>query len=428
MSLLATWSTILITSGNTGRSVQHTKPLPRISNFGLLSAVLFLVLSLVGRFLYPFGDEPDFEVRSYDVLHEEHPWWSPYSIFHGLISNWDNNNICNIDASPLSLWGHIPTNCTENLQQILTRFGLTAVLMLPLLLAIIFRKTFVSLVDPQLRRLDAVEWSLRLDALALAILLPGVVGVVGMFAEEQFVVILSLLTILVVVNPLFTMGLLFLVCSLDLGNGIVVFTAAFLLYLNRFLTRKFGFRVLRIAILVQLTMALVAGFTAIDIFSGIPFIAEKVNGITSSYIDDGSFARKYPVILRPIITFMSALFMSPAGLKVIPLYIFFGIFIFIGFRRFKQFRHKKIISKYGQVQHVNNLSLDEHRVLFITAFHVVLLFVFLLPTYSNAKYYLFLLPLILVGALQVFSRDQIRGWFLFSNILAFIFLILFRIK
>lgn len=400
--------------------------LPMISRFGLLCAFAFVALSFIGRFLLPFGDEPDFEVRSFGMLRDDHPWWSPYSVFHSVLSPINLMGTCDIVSSPLSLWAHIPQNCGEDLEQILTRFALTFLLMLPLLLPIIFRRAFIALIDPKLQRLGEGEWSLRLDAVALTILLPSVVSAVGVLAEEQYVIIMSLVLVLVVANPILTAGLLFIIFSLDLGNGIVVLTAVVFLHLNRIIGRKLGFRVLVVVIFMQLAVVFAAGFMLIDVLSSVSFMADKVSSVILAFTDDYSSVNKYPVVLRPVITFMTAIFMSPSGLKVIPLYLMFATFIWIGIRRFKQLRYTTGISKYGLVQNNGHEAFDRCRVLFITALHVVLFFVFLLPTYSNAKYYLFLFPLFLVGALQVFTPNQIRATFIFSNILAFVFLALYR--
>ncbi len=412
----------------TDHTIAPTAALPRISAFGMLSAFMFMVLSFLGRFIFPFGDEPDFTARSYSVLYDENPWWSPYSIFHDFLADWSRENVCDIVSSPLSAWGHIQAGCREPLEQILARFGFSLMLALPLLLPIVFRRSAVKLLDPR-RRFSEGEWALRLDALALAMLLPSVVAALGVFAEEQFVVILSLLLILVVRNIFLTLVLLFFVFGLDVGNGLVVFTAVVLLTFNRFLSRRFGFRTLSIVVVLELIFVLVIGFIFIDVLSSIGFLADKVGGMISVLTENDDQVNKYPVILRPAITFMSGIYMSAASLKALPLYAVFGTGIVLWSRRFRRLAAEPALelSAYGFRQRAGTPAFDECRLMLITAINVVLFFVFLLPTYSNAKYYLFLMPFFLVNALQVFDRGAMRILFVASSLTVFVFLILYNV-
>ena len=45
----------------------------KISKFGLQSTLIIVVLMFIGRFLFPFGDEPDWYVRAPHILFGEHP-------------------------------------------------------------------------------------------------------------------------------------------------------------------------------------------------------------------------------------------------------------------------------------------------------------------------------------------------------------------
>jgi hypothetical protein len=402
--------------------------LPTISQFGSICVLLFIGLSFVGRFLFPFGDEPDFEVRSLGVVSsDDHPWWSPYAIFHKIYAGFDRNGICEIQSTPFSLWAHIPGACGEDLQQILSRFALTVLVALPLMAVLVFPKFFVSIIDPKCRRLTPGEWTLRLDAVALTLLLPSVVMSLGVFAEEQLVVGLSLLLLLTLPRPICVALLLFLIFSLDMGNGVVVLTAVLATMANRFIARKFGWRTLLAVVAAQLAVVLVVGFIFIDVFSSVGFLADKVSGMVSVLSDGDGQAEKYPVIFRPVITFMTAVFMTSESVKVIPLYLVFGTVAWTGAARFRRLEHSMVESPYGFFRRRGVAGFDECRLLLLTAIHVVLLFVFLLPTYSNAKYYLFLLPFIVVSALQVYSRNTIRLLFVSSSVAVFVFLVFYRL-
>lgn len=402
--------------------------LPGISRFGSVCVLLFIALSFMGRFLFPFGDEPDFEVRSLGVVvSEDHPWWSPYALFHSVFAAFERTQLCEIRSTPFSLWASIAGRCGEDLQQILTRFALTVVIASPLLVILVFPKFFVSIIDPKFKRLTPGEWTLRLDAVALTLLLPTVVMSLGVFAEEQLVVGLSLLLLLFLSRPLFVAILLFLIFRLDMGNGLVVMVAVCATLVNRFVAGKFDIRTLLIVLAAQLLVVLIVGFIFIDVFASVGFLADKVGGMVSVLSDGDGQADKYPVIFRPVITFMTAVFMTSESIKVIPLFFVFAIAAVSGSMRFRRLSQAVVRSPYGFVCRPGVRAFDECRLLFITAVYVVLFFVFLLPTYSNAKYYLFLLPFLVVNALQVFSRNQIRLFFVSTSVTVFIFLVLYRL-
>lgn len=409
-------------------SIKSLEEMTMISKFGSICAFQFVLLSFVGRFLFPFGDEPDFEYRSLSVVFaDDHPWWSPYFIFHNIFSTLNRNGICDIQSSPFSLWATIPTGCTEEVQQILMRFFLTVIIVSPLLLLIIFQKFFISIIDPKFTKLTQGEWQLRLDALAVSLLLPSVVYLLGVFAEEQFVLVLSLMLSFFLSRIILVGILLFFIINLDFGNGLVVLTAVISTLVNRLLARKFGFRMLMIALLIQLTITINIGFVYFDAILNVDLLANKVNEISSMLSSDDSVANKYPIILRPIVTFMSAIFMTSQNVKVIPLYVFFTIAFVIGVMKFNKLNPPSAISAHGFNYRRGEKNFDECKLLLLNSIYVTLFFVFLLPTYSNAKYYLFLTPLIMMSALQVFTRNQIRIAFFYSSFIVYAFLILYRL-
>jgi hypothetical protein len=404
----------------------HIK-IKNISSFGLGTVIYFIAITFVVRFLSPFGDEPDFEARSYGVLTDDHVWWSPYSLFHGWIEMWSRDNPCQIDAQPLSLWTSIPAYCGESLFQILSRFVLTVILMLPIFFVVIFRRASSAILRIKRKGITEGEWNLKLDGLALSILIPGVISAVGFMAEEQFVVILSLLLILVLNNIFLLLGLLYLIFTLDSGNGIVVFSAILFMWLNDFVANKISINMLKQFIITQLSFVMYFGFALIDFFPGFLIISEKVREIYNAFSDNADSFNNYPVILRPIITFMSALFMSPAGLKMFPIYAVATYFVSLIFLKLHRLKNKPQYSSYGFEQNESNEIFKRCIIQSLTALNVVLFFVFLLPTYSNAKYYLFLMPFFMIIILQVFSRSNVRKIFISFNLIVVFFLILYRV-
>lgn len=400
--------------------------LPAASRFGLLCALLLLGFSFIGRFLFPFGDEPDFTIRAPRVVNGDHPWWSPYFIFHDFFSSLGYISNCEIAASPLSWLTHISSvKCTEDFEQIVTRYLLTVVVISPLLFALVFRRCTVFLAGTKLNRSLDQAWTLKLDALALAILLPGMVYYLGILAEEQLVLLLGLFLFVVSGHKLLTLLLLAMILRVDFGNGIVV--AAFFVFnaINAAVQKKLGNGWVLAATAAQSGFALVIGFAFVQYLSVIPFLTAKADSIYSA-LSSGDKVEKYPIILRPVITFMTAVFMTPAFVKVIPLYAVFGllaVYVFVKLKRFAAFG-----AAGACVEHPRYGAPDfnKYYLEFMSAVGTILFFVFLFPTYGNAKYYMFLVPFILHGVLHVVNRTSMLMLLIGSNILVFAFILMFR--
>jgi hypothetical protein len=66
----------------------------------------------------------------------------------------------------------------------------------------------------------------------------------------------------------------------------------------------------------------------------IPYIGEIFYNSENFFSKD--VKDKYPIILRPIITYLSFIFLTPAKIKIIPLYIIFSFYLILFF--FKTFK------------------------------------------------------------------------------------------
>jgi hypothetical protein len=400
--------------------------LPVVSRFGVLFVLLLLGFSGVGRVLFPFGDEPDFTVRAPRLIEGDHPWWSPYFIFHELFSSLDYISSCEILASPLSLLAKISSiTCTESVEQITTRFLLTVIVFSPLIFVTIFRRWTVFLVRTKTNRSNHQAWTLKLDTLALACLLPGMVYYLGVFAEEQLILLLGLLVFVVWGNWLLTVLLLAMTLRVDFGNGIVLATFLVFFAINAVLQKKWGNVWIFIATASQAAFALVVGFAFVQYLSVIPFLTEKADSMYS-VLSTSDKVEKYPIILRPVITFMTAIFMTPGFVKVVPLYALFGLLSVYVFRRLN--KSAALATNEGHVNHPRYgvPDFNKYYLEFMSAVGTILFFVFLFPTYGNSKYYMFLIPFILHGVLHVVRRTSMLILLVSSNILVFASILFFR--
>jgi hypothetical protein len=385
----------------------------RLSKFGLLIVLSFIFISLVARALFPFADEPDWSFRALDVLFGDHAIWSPYYI----LRNWLNTlfidySICAVQAGPFSMWAYVPYQCNENFEQVLLRWVLTLFILTPMFLIIVFRRTFISFMSALHIRLSFDEWNHRIDALALSLLLPGMLFYLGVLAKEQLYLIVALYIFLFWGFWLLISSLLLILLSIDFGNLLVTiyFVGALWFFTNlRILGRRLYF--LFIAILISI--AFFFDFKYSDVFFlNNDFVtgelAQKYEDIIKK-IDEGQLREKYPVFLRPIITLMSFVFLTPAGVKVILLYVLFSICLI--------WLTLKVIAKRD----------NKADIFWFTPFTVIVFIVFLFPTYANAKYYIFMLPFLTYVSLLFFNKANIFLFFIIANALVFLHLLLFRI-
>ena len=111
-------------------------------------------------------------------------------------------------------------------------------------------------------------------------------------------------------------------------------------FVSLLLGLQFSIRMLGLSLTFILTTGILGvvyfvGFHLLSVFfdapnalSEVAVVAGKAGAIHEA-MELGGYREKYPVILRPVITFMSGVFMTPAGLKSIFAYIFafFGLFV-----------------------------------------------------------------------------------------------------
>jgi hypothetical protein len=388
----------------------------KISKTGAISVFVFCILSLLGRFLFPFGDEPDWTVRAPRVIDAQHSFFSPYLWARPLLTSINTNTAgCVVDASPFSIWGHVSGSCTESIDQILIRFFLTVFVMAPLFFAIIFRFQFIKAVSILGISLSRQEWEKRLTTLSLTLLFPGVIFYLGVFAEEQFFLVAALFLFLFWGFKRAIIPIFFLLLSIDFGNSIVVIFFIGAMYFFKFILKKFGKTVFYFGLLTTTLSAYIIGFKFLTLFSFLPLGTAQLTGKANAMylsLESGLFVHKYPVILRPLITFMSMTFMTPSGLKSVISYVIIGIL------------STCFLFRLNFTNSENSLNL---RLYLFTPIFIVLFIVFLFPTYANAKYYMFLLPFIFYVALSIFNKKNILILFSITSFIVMLNLLLYRI-
>ena len=384
----------------------------RTSLHGIIIVLSLILISFFARFLFPFADEPDWTVRAPEVIFGNHVFWSPYYIFQNWLSGLDINQIkCQVQASPKSLFAFIPSLCTENLYQGFVRWVLELFILIPMFLIIVFRRSFISFMSVLGVRLTFNEWNQRIDALALSLLFPGMLYYLGVLSVEQLHLIVALYIFLFWGFWGLLSGTVVLLLSVDLGNTIVVmFFIVGLWFLTHLRESGRGFYFFSITMLIGLTY--VFGLQFFDLFLNIGLLTgalEQKSEAMMSALDGSELLTKYPVILRPIITFMTFVFLTPSGVKVPLLYILFAItFSFITLKVIKE-KDKKC------------------DVYWFSPIAIIVFFVVLFPTYNNAKYYIFMLPFLIYVSLFFFDRRSIFFLLIGANALLLTHLFIYRL-
>lgn len=307
------------------RNVLLTNNFFAISKFRIFSLFLIVILYFISRFLFPFGDEPDFSHRAYNLVNNEHPFWSPYNILEFFINDLAINSECSIKSSPLSLWSNIDyLTCVEPFEQIIIRYLLILFILSPFLIMTLKKNRYYS---PSYKNFD-----FRLDTLFLTFIFPSVILHLGFLSEEQFTLFLSFLIFLFWNNLLFKLALLFIIASLDIGSSIVITLFLFNYYIFNFLYNfNNSFTLSIFFMFIILSFAYLASLHDLLILSNIAIIGDKAEAIANGSDLAIEIYNKYPKILRPVITYMSATFGTPSGVKSIALYLFcmFASFIYI---------------------------------------------------------------------------------------------------
>jgi hypothetical protein len=373
--------------------------------------VSFIILAFISRILLPFADEPDWTVRAPLVLFGDHPFWSPYFILSDFLKQLNiNSDQCIVNAAPMSLWAHIPTSCNEDISQVLVRLITMIFILLPLFYILVFKKNFIRLMNFVGVKVADVEWDLRINAIALSLVFPGVLYYLGVLAEEQFFLVVALYVFLFWGFWKIIFALILVLLTIDFGNSLVLifFVLSMFFFMKlRALSRNLYFWGLSFYVL----FALIVGYRFVEFFLQLGFltegIVEKSEAIFNA-LDGSELLNKYPIFLRPVVTFMSFVFMTPSGVKVPFIYLlFFLYFIFVSIKVLK--------TKSGKID-----------VYWFVPLTVIVFFIFLFPTYGNAKYYIFMMPFFVYTALAFYDSKKILMLFSFSTLLVFLSIFLYR--
>jgi hypothetical protein len=148
----------------------------------------------------------------------------------------------------------------------------------------------------------------------------------------------------------------------------------------------------------------------ITLINSLPVIGEKAAAIYFDYTEIYDINNKYPVFLRPLITFSSMSFMLPNPTVLFP-------FIYIAIFSFFIYSIKKVRADMRSLRK-NSFFLRDVP-FFLAALTLVITMPMILPGYSNGKYYIFLVPFLILFFRYFYSKSKIFYFIVFLNFLIF---------
>ena len=398
-----------------------------INNKFILRNFLFFFLFLfIGRFLYPLGDEPDFFLKSLKVLKNADYYNDPlnrhtdvYLYVRFLLDGLSESVACNIKSSPTSFFASIDyKTCTDSLKNNLIRYLLSSCYLLLIIMPIFLDKSYNLLKKIGLH-CSFQEWNLRKSILSLSLIFPSIIYYLGILSNEQVTLMLALLLFLFRGATHLSAVLIFMILLIDTGSGLMILIyyifISIILHFYRYFYYWLYFFLLSFLIVLFLREDLFN-----FIFYHIPYIG-NVFYLSNEWMKADGIIEKYPIILRPLITYISFIFLTPAKIKIIPLYIIFSFYLLLFF--FKTF--KKIFIKNNITS--KNKFYFQNILIFISSIYFIISTVVLLPSYALAKYYIFITPFFLYGIISIYKLDKVHKFFLFSNILVFLNLLIYYI-
>lgn len=367
-------------------------------NYKCLCLFLFVIFSIIYRILLPFGDEPDFFYRTHRFINNYNDFLSPYVFVGFLIEKLNINSNCEFHSSPFTILSELNfRNCMQSLEQIVYRLLIQLYISIPIFLLIV-----ISFFKNKKTQFDE-----NIDAFLLSIITPSYLYYYSVLGVEPFMLLVSSLLLFFKDNNKWVMFLICLyVMTIDIGDSFVVlFFVSSYLFIEYCIKRK-GIGFTKIMLCIILLFAFILGPNLLSVFSYIGVVSDKLFEIESAYsaID---YQNKYPVIIRPVITYMTLIFGTAWSVKSVIAYILVSLFLIYTF-----FKSKKVIY---DVSYYSSLY---------TPVFVVLFFVFIFPTYANAKYYIFMMPFFISSLLYIHSKKSLVLYMVILNIVVSISLVM----
>ena len=355
----------------------------------LTVAFVYLILIVTYRFLLPFGDEADYVVRVSMLNALEK--FNFYSLF---ISDINTNFCVNNSMVITDIYPDIDYKfCDEGLYQIIARIFVTYLIFSPIFVVLIL----ISYIAKN------KEFKQRSYVLLLSLLFPGLLYYTSVVSLEQITLMLSMLIVLFLESYIIASILLPLILYIDTGNGVIVLVFLAFNYLLSIISNRYV-KNIKIIVILYLIFIYFANLLVLELATSIPYLSGIASAEYEYYgIGEGNYVySNYPLLGRPIITFLSSVFMTPWFVYSLTA---FAIFIYMLYTAIVK---AKSYYKFSEITttEVNLLAT------ILTVFTCV----FMLPGHANAKYYIFMFPIFIVWLIKMIGLKKVYKYIILLNL------------
>lgn len=377
------------------------------------SFFIYFLIIIIFKLSTPYGDEPDFDIRSFNIIKISEYIYSNFS-FSNTIKSLTPINNCIMNNFNF-LWYNLNyETCSTSSLIFIKRIILQVFFIFPLLLTI-----FLSI-----RYSDNKSLIDRANVCMVSLFYSGCIYYTGLLSHESFTVVLSFMIFLHWKNPFLVFIFLLIIGVIDKGNAMVIcifISIYFLINLFKFLKIKnyllFSSIFILLLILISSTSSKI--FMSYVLYESelIKFIPNRISEYlfileTHHYYNSELFD-KYHIIFRSIITILTSIYFTAYGVTVFPvimIYLITFITILILFIR----QNYKI--NFSKEESVKNFTM------LITSISTILIITVSIPAYCNAKYYIFLVPFIINFLKDFISLNKILNFFILMSLLISFFL------
>ena len=376
-----------------------------IDRFSFLCLILFLLNIILFNLILIPGDEPDYSIRKLEYL----------SIFSNLLPNQIINIIHTYSFSPycsqLSLldepFFYIDLeSCWPVTELFFSKMWVGTFNSLPIWILSIYRKKIFS---TWYDSATIKEIFFRIDAVIVALTLPSMVYHICLISPESFSLTLNAIAFIFINHFWIVLMLIAFAGYIDPGNTMIF--VVFMVYWLTFshISRMLGLKGLFIFGIFLLGLSYSFNIGLLEFISQVlPFNLEKINSIIALH-QDGYYLDKYPLVYRILNTTLGFILFTPAANKVYLSYgLFFIIFIFYIFN--------KTLNK--------NRSFNELDISIIAILLFIICLNLVIPAYSNAKYLVFVLVIIVRNVIYMTSKYNFLKYSIFFSSLTIFNLLL----
>jgi hypothetical protein len=375
---------------------------------------LLVVFGLISfRIFNPIGDEPDFDVKS-GLLK---------SVFFYKYFDLSSDS-CKSEYTVFSLFAKLEfDSCFVDLNYFALRIIITLTVVAPLLYSLCMTSGKFARRSPY--HFDLSFWH---SICILSLFFPSLLYYLGVASVEQLTLVLSLFIIGFCLNFFLVASLWLVIYLLDSGNSLVVLVFLILFYLFMWLRLRLRFGLLGLVLLCLFALFLVAWFRDFIFFVfGDFFNSDRLLYFHEEFYSPGGLyaelIEKHGLLVRLANAFLTFVYMTPSGFKsgFFSFLVFFAIIL--ACIRFGSSKGCVGIPISGfSPRFFLDRSASSTRFFvflqsgFLAGLCVILFFIILLPTHSNAKYYIFVFPFFLAPFVLAYGFRRVTFFIAFGNI------------